>query len=209
MECFFFPSFHFRTAVSEAWWSNLLTLLCDGVRGHFRQHLISCKLEQVPREFLACSQCCWQQNQCPDCLPPSTLWTWIAVPVKHRDVDYAEQCVLGGHQLLWCTFSCLHIVEKRIGLVSQECTTVHVWRGSASSGDGGHCRNCHRKHHEYKYTIAIYQCKPLYWSEMITKGKLSLELFIERGGKLDRFFLPTYATQDKWMAMQTFNIRLP
>lgn len=26
-----------------AWWSGLVTLLCDGVRGHFRQHLISCK----------------------------------------------------------------------------------------------------------------------------------------------------------------------
>lgn len=98
-----------------AWWSGLVTLLCDGVRGHFRQHLISCKLEQVPREFLACSLCCWQQSQCPDCLPPSALWTWIAIPVKHRDVDYAEQCVLGEDQLLWCAFSCLHIVEKHIG----------------------------------------------------------------------------------------------
>lgn len=104
-----------------AWWSGLVTLLCDGVRGHFRQHLISCKLEQVPREFLACSLCCWQQSQCPDCLPPSALWTWKA---PRRWLCRAMRAGRGPITLM-CLFMFAHCWEAH-RLVSQGHTQQYT-----------------------------------------------------------------------------------
>lgn len=152
-----------------------VTLACDGVR---RRRLISSQLEPVPRVFLACSLCYWQWSQRPDCLhpflPPSLystppcpslphlpLWAWIAAPSKQRDADYVEQHVLGEHQLPWCAFSCLHIVEQHKGW-SPRCPQQHTWEAAPVTAevtfcermtrkDGGHGHACHRKHHEYEY----------------------------------------------------------
>lgn len=116
--------------VRSLWPLYLMVWWCE--QTFFRQCLISRRLEQAPRAFLACSLCCWQWKQAP-WLPPSlpalSPYTYLDLNSWSREAPRCWLCwaTRAGRApiTLMCLFMFAHCWAAR-RLLSQVCTTAHM-----------------------------------------------------------------------------------
>lgn len=136
----------FCTAGSECHSGPSLWPFCVMVLDDVSDRNLKCsKLEQIPREFWACSISCWQQSHCPDCplflLHSSELNGSLSGKKRERESVYARQHVLWERTnysdvpfhvctLLSSTWAPVPVVHNRAQVWGDSAITNRERRGS-------------------------------------------------------------------------------